>query len=140
MFTSCQAAIILQVHVTFDYTDENGENQMQTMNNHCSWQMTKLFTSPITPNTNCTPFYMQCEAIRQFVATSLQVVNGNGGWDVIGWCHRGEVADASANQEARNKVANMSQPIHISYLYPDSAAVITQIEQMRFIPSHENES
>jgi hypothetical protein len=28
MFTSCQAAIILQVHVTFNYIDENGENQM----------------------------------------------------------------------------------------------------------------
>jgi hypothetical protein len=30
MFTSCQAAIILQVHVTFDYIDENRENQTHT--------------------------------------------------------------------------------------------------------------
>jgi hypothetical protein len=78
---------------------------------------------------------MQREAIRQSVAASLQVVNGNGGWDVIGWCHRGEGADASANQEAGSKVANMNQPIHISYLYPGSAAAINQIEQMRFVPS-----
>jgi hypothetical protein len=43
MFTSCQAAIILQVHFTFDYIDKNGENQTHTVNNRCSWQMTRLF-------------------------------------------------------------------------------------------------
>jgi hypothetical protein len=41
--------------------------------------MTKLFISPITPTTACTPFYMQHNAIRELVAASLQVVNGNGG-------------------------------------------------------------
>jgi hypothetical protein len=66
------------------------------------------------------------------------VVNGNGGWDVIGWCRRGEVTDACANQEAGIEVANMNQPIHIYYLYPGSTAAI-QKEQMRFVPSHENE-
>jgi hypothetical protein len=67
-------------------------------------------------------------------------VNLNGGWDVIGWCRRGEVADASANQEAGgNKVANINQPIHISYLYPCSADAVTQIEEMKFTPSNENE-
>jgi hypothetical protein len=138
MLISCQAAIVFQVHVTFNYIDENGENQTHMVNNHCSWQMTKLFISPITATTDCTPFYTQHDAPsqRQSVAASLQVVNGNGGWDVIGWCRRGEVADASANQEAGNKVANMNQPIHISYLYPSSTADITQIEQMRFIPSY----
>jgi hypothetical protein len=73
------------------------------------------------------------------VVASLQVVNSNGGWNIIGWCRRGEVADASANQEAGNKVANMNQPIHISYLYPGSGTTITQIEQMRFVPSYQNE-
>jgi hypothetical protein len=82
---------------------------------------------------------MQCQAITEFVAVSLQLVNGNGGWDVIGWCHRGEVADASANEEAGNEVANINQPIHISYLYPCSTAAVVQIEQMRFTPSNGNE-
>jgi hypothetical protein len=99
----------------------------------------KLFKSPITATTDCTPFYTQHKAVRQFIAASLQVVNGNGGWDVIGWCCRGEVADASANQEAGNEVANTNQPIHISYLYPSSAAAVTQIEQMIFIPSYIND-
>jgi hypothetical protein len=110
MFTSHQAAIILQVHVTFDYIDENGENQTHKVNNHHSWQMTKLFIFPITLTTDCTPFYTQHVVIRQSVAASLQVVNSNGGWDVIGWHCRGEVADASANQEAGNEVAKMNQP------------------------------
>jgi hypothetical protein len=101
--------------------------------------MAKLFISPITATTDCTPFYTQCKAVRQLVAASLQVVNGNRGWDVIGWCCRGEVADASANQEMGNEVANMNQPIHISYLCPSSTAAITQIEQMRFIPSYIND-
>jgi hypothetical protein len=38
-----------------------------------------------------------------------------------------------------NEVANMNQPIHISYLYPGSRTVVTQIEETRFIPSHQNE-
>jgi hypothetical protein len=139
MITSRQAAIILQVHVTFDYIDENRENQTHTVNNHRSWQMTKLFICSITPTTDCTPFYSQRQAIRDSVAASLQVVNLNGGWDVIGWCRRGEVADASANQEAGNKVANINQPIHISYLYPCSTDAVTQIEHMKFTPSNENE-
>jgi hypothetical protein len=71
---------------------------LKTVNNRHSWQMTKLFVCPITPTTDCTPFYSQHQAIRDLVAASLQVVNLNGGWDVIGWCRRGEVADASANQ------------------------------------------
>jgi hypothetical protein len=79
MSTSCQAAIVLQVHVTFNYIDENGENLTHTVNNHGLWQMTKLFISPITVTTDCTPFYTQREAIWQSVAASLQVVNGNGG-------------------------------------------------------------
>ena len=83
MFTSCQAAIVLHVHVTFDYIDENGENQTHTVNNHRSRQMTKLFISPITLTTDCTPFYAQRQAIRELVAASLQVVNLNRGWDVI---------------------------------------------------------
>ncbi len=58
MFTSCQTAIVLQVHVTFDYIDNKGENQMHPVNNHHSWWMTKLFISPITMTTDCTPFYM----------------------------------------------------------------------------------
>ena len=66
-------------------------------------------------------------------------MNGNGGWHIIGWCCRGEVADASANQETENKVTNINQPIHISYLYPDSMAAIAQIEHMKFFPSHGNE-
>ena len=96
---------------------------MHTVNNHRSWRMTKLFISPITLTTDCTPFYTQRQAIRELVAASLQVVNLNGGWDVIGWCCRGEVADALANQEAGNEVANViiNQPIHISYLYPCSS-------------------
>jgi hypothetical protein len=49
------------------------------------------------------------------------------------------VADALANQEAGNEVANINHPIHISYLYPCSADAITQIEQMKFTPSNENE-
>jgi hypothetical protein len=53
MFTSPQAAIILQVHVTFDYIDENGENQMHAVNNHCSWWMTK-------------PLYLQ--SLQQLIA------------------------------------------------------------------------
>jgi hypothetical protein len=70
----------------------------------------QTFLSPVTQTTDCTPFYTQRQAIRELVAASLQVVNLNGGWDVIGWCHRGEVADALANQEAGNKVANVNQP------------------------------
>jgi hypothetical protein len=101
--------------------------------------MTKLFISPITLTTDCTPFYTQHHAIRQSVAAYLQVVNGNRGCDVIGWCRRGEVADTSANHEAGNKVANINQPIHISYLYPCSVAAIAQIEQKRFTPSNGNE-
>jgi hypothetical protein len=101
--------------------------------------MTKLFICPITPTTDCTPFYSQRQAIRDLVAASLQVVNLNGEWDVIGWCHRGEVADALANQEAGNEVANINQPIHISYVYPCSEDAVTQIEQMKFTPSNENE-
>jgi hypothetical protein len=89
MFTSCQAAIILEVHVTFNYIDENGENQMHMVNNHSSWQMTKLLIYPITLTNYCTPFHIQHQAIRELVAVSLLVVNGNGGWDVIGWCCRG---------------------------------------------------
>jgi hypothetical protein len=139
MFTSCQAAIVLQVHVTFDYIDEHGENQLHMVNNHCSWRMTKLFICPITLTTDCTPFYYQGQAIKDLVAASLQVVNLNGGWDVIGWCHRAEVADALANQEAGNEVANINQPIHISYLHPCSADAVTQIEHMKFTPSNENE-
>jgi hypothetical protein len=53
MFTSRQAAIILQVHVTFNYIDENGENQMHAVNNHCSWWMTK-------------PLYLQ--SLQQLIA------------------------------------------------------------------------
>jgi hypothetical protein len=101
--------------------------------------MTKLFISPITATTDCTPFYTQHEAIQQLVALSLQVVNGNRGWDVIGWCHGDKVADASANQEPGSEVANMNQPIHISHLYPLSAYAINQLEQMRFIPSYIND-
>ncbi len=113
---------------------------MHTVNNHHSWQMTKLFISPIILTTDCTPFYMQHQAVRELVAMSLQVVNSNRGWDVIGWCYSGEVADALANQEAGKEVTNINQPIHISYLlYPCSRAVITQIEQMRFTPSDGNE-
>jgi hypothetical protein len=87
-------------------------SQTHMMNNHWLWQMTKLFISPITPTTDCTPFYMQREAVTQSVVASLQVVNSNRGWNIIGWCCRGD-ADTSANQEAGNKVTNMNQPIHI---------------------------
>jgi hypothetical protein len=73
------------------------------------------------------------------VAASLQVVKLNRGWDVIGWCHRGEVADALANQEAGNQVANVNQPIHISCLYSCSRNAITQIEQLKFTSSNGNE-
>jgi hypothetical protein len=101
--------------------------------------MTKLFISPITPTTDCTPFYALHQAIRESVAASMQVMNLNRGWDVIGWCHRDEVADALANQEAGKEVPDINQPIHISYLYPCSADAVTQIEQMKFTPSNENE-
>jgi hypothetical protein len=36
---------------------KQGEPDTHMVNNHCSWQMTKLFISPITPTTDCTPFY-----------------------------------------------------------------------------------
>jgi hypothetical protein len=52
------------------------------------------------------------------------------GMSLDGWCCTGEVADASANHMVGNEVANtMNQPIHISYLYPSSAAAVTQIGQ-----------
>ncbi len=80
---SCQAAIILQVHATFNYIDENGENLTHTVNNHRSWRMTKLFISPITATTDCTPFYTQHEAIWQLVCS----IFAGGEWQWGMGCH-----------------------------------------------------
>jgi len=135
MFTSKETAVVIQSHVTFDYIDENGATQTHTVNNHRSWKTTKLFITPLTPTTDCTAFYAERTGLRASVTAAVQIANDNGGWNIIGWFRRGEVVDASANQEPGSEIANVNHPIHISSLLPTSADAVTQMEAMRFTPT-----
>jgi hypothetical protein len=97
--------------------------------------MTKLFITPITATTDCSPFFQARDEIRAIVNQSVELVNAEGGWTMMGWYRRGEVQDASANQEAGSEIASANQPIHLSYLFPDNRDVPAHLEDRRFVPT-----
>jgi len=132
MFAGKTSAITMLCNVTFEYTDENGGVSRHTVNNFRSWRTSQLFIKPITPTTDCTSYFSDKDGIRSIVAASLQVANSGGGWNMIGWFRRGEVTDASANQEAGSEIGNLNQPIHISYLFPASSEAVSLMESQRY--------
>jgi hypothetical protein len=137
LFTSRATAIVLQGHVTYTYVNENQHATMYTVKNFRSHRVTKLFIAPVTATTDSTPYFEAREEIRSIVRESIELVNEEGGWMMMGWYRRGEVQDASATQEAGSEIASSNQPIHISYLYPENHEAIAHLEERRFVPHNQ---
>ncbi len=139
LFTARAAALVVQFHVTFEYIDEAGNDASYTVTNFRSWRTTKLFVAPITPTTDLTTYYNSRDTVRELVSESVDLVNNNGGWSILGWYRRGEVNDASGNQEAGTEIASLNQPIHMSYLPPTNKTILPAINARRFSPPTEGD-
>ena len=62
---------------------------------------------------------------RASMKKMVAYINKNGGWKIVGWCKRGEVADAANETE---KVENNEVNFHISYLYPFNTKLVNSKE------------
>ncbi len=57
---------------------------------------------------------------RKKMAEIVDIVNRNGGWKIVGWSKRGEIADAANEHE---RVENIEVTIHLTYLFPQNQEV-----------------
>jgi len=124
-------AIVLCMDVTLPISlDDVTSYRVQ---NFRSWRTTMLFFStPLTPSTELSSLIKKHREIRTKIKDIQNYINGNGGWTVIGWYHKGQVLDASAdtkNQE--DNITSQNHSIHISYLYPTSITP-DQIKAMQY--------
>ena len=80
-------------------------------------------------------YFGHTREIREVGNTIKNIVNANGRWNIVGWCQKGEVVDASADQnDAGTKISSGHHPIHISYLYPADPSCLDLVEKYPPVP------
>ena len=115
--------MVIQMSVTFSYSDEHGTQLEYTATNFRSWRTTKLVVSPVTPMADLSPYFQDDtrEAIRTKVQEINELVNQQDGWTILGWYCHGEVTDASATAESGSgEIASLNKPIHLAVLFPSN--------------------
>jgi hypothetical protein len=93
-----------------------------------SYRTTSLFFQNFADHANETLVeqeFAQRKERRASMKKMVHYINKNGGWKIVGWCKRGEVADAANETE---KVENNEVNFHISYLYPFNTKLVNSEE------------
>lgn len=129
-------AIVVKLNVGFEFIDETGNKKNYQAQNFRSWRTTTLLVKPSAFSVDTVVFQQgeNADALRSVVRNINRFINENGGWTVIGWYRRGEVADASG-QETGEQVASMNQPIHLAYVYPTDPRTAKLVGRMRYDPT-----
>jgi hypothetical protein len=99
-----------------------------TCDSYRSYRTTSLFFQNFTEHANNTLPEEECARRKERRASIKKMVgyiNKHGGWKIVGWCKRGEVADAANETE---KVENNEVNFHISYLYPSNTKLVDSEE------------
>jgi hypothetical protein len=99
-----------------------------TCDSYRSYRTTSLFFQNFADHANNTLVeqeFAERKERRASIKKMVHYINKNGGWKVVGWCKRGEVADAANETE---KVENNEVNFHISYLYPFNTQLVNSQE------------
>jgi hypothetical protein len=99
-----------------------------TCDSYRSYRTTSLFFQNFADHANETLVEQEFAERKERRASMKKMVcyiNKNGGWKIVGWCKRGEVADAANETE---KVENNEVNFHISYLYPFKTKLVNSKE------------
>jgi hypothetical protein len=68
------------------------------------------------------------ETLLDIILATIDVINDNGGWTVIGWSKRGEINDVAFKQsETAEKVTSSDINHHITSLVPSNDLSINEL-------------
>ena len=84
-----------------------------------SLRTTRLFFTDYEAHANTTTDEEEeaCRiANRNKIRAMVEFINGNGGWDIVGWYKMGGATDSATSNN--DKVENFEVTIHLSYLFP----------------------
>lgn len=135
LYFNRSTSIVLDMTVTFRTMDINGYESSHSVQHFRSWRTTKVFIYPMAMTADTKTYFDHTREIREVGNTIKNIVNANGGWNIVGWCRKGEVVDASADQnDAGTEISSGHHPIHISYLYPADPSCLDLVEKYPPVP------
>ena len=114
------------------FTPEESQS-FQTMQHFRSNRTTLLFlTKPLPTSLNEDVFTADepMKALRKAVKIITDIVNQNGGWDIIGWYKRGIITD----HESDRKTSSEKLLLHIAYIMPHFHQLIQDTEEHKLNP------
>jgi hypothetical protein len=124
--------IVADFNVHFQRGGAGGQTESITVERCRSMRTTVLFFDDFTSFQQLSreETTQRGMGVRKKVREMVNVVNGNGGWTIVGWCKKGEVTDAANKFE---KIESDDITFHVSLLQPTSLDGSVELNKVKTV-------